>query len=88
LASIGHTTQVVGQHVELLLCLALDVRPARGTEHPAERALGNPLGDCFARERDVEDQAVEVPARARMAPPLLDEELRERRTVGEHGSPS
>jgi hypothetical protein len=82
---VGAQEKVVRDQVEFLLRLALDIGRRRRPEHTAERTVGNPLGDRPAGERNVENKGVQFPGRARMAATLLDQELGERRTVGEHG---
>jgi hypothetical protein len=80
----GAQKVVVGNTVELLLDLALHVRVVRGAEHPAECPECHPIRDRLTRQRDIKYQPVEIPTRARVTPPLLDEELYERRVIGEH----
>src|SRR5437764_3434081 len=58
----------------------------RGTANcTAERAVANDAGNRLARERDIEDQRVQLATRARMAAALFDQVLGERCVTGEHG---
>ena len=75
---------VVGQQVELLLHLALDVARAYFAEEAAQRALGGHRRDRLDGGGDVDKQRAEVVG-ALDAVELLDEELRERGASQVHG---
>ncbi len=56
----------------------IDVNVRRAVERPrpgaiVELPVGHPPGDRLARERNIEDERVQLPARARMVSPLLDQ---------------
>jgi hypothetical protein len=60
--------------------------PRRDRRAPVGHPLGDRLaGERLAGERNIADGRVQLPARAGIASPLLDQELGQRRTVGEHG---
>ncbi len=50
--AVGLDQDLVGQHVELLLRLALHVRRTGRAEHAAERALADGMADCLDGARD------------------------------------
>jgi hypothetical protein len=53
---VGAQEQVIGDQIEFLLRLPLDVGRRSGPEHIAERPVRHPLGNRLARERNVEDE--------------------------------
>ena len=65
----------------------VDVGRPGVAKHPAKRAMGNRPGNRLTRESDVKDERVQFAARARVAAALLDQVLRERGAIGEHGEP-
>ncbi|GFG53750.1 hypothetical protein MAGR_51910 [Mycolicibacterium agri] len=74
----------VGQHIELLLHLALDVGVVRRTQYPGQRAGRDTVRNRLAGERDIEDQAVEVPGRVGVTPAFFNQKLHQGGAIGKH----
>jgi hypothetical protein len=66
---------LVGQHVELLLRLALHVLAALITQHAGQRATRDALCNRLARAHDVADEHRQIADQRRIAALLLDQEL-------------
>ena len=69
----GLEEDVVGEGVELLLLLALDVRLPRRAEDLGEAGAGEDAGDPLARERELGEEGRELAGRLRVAPLGLEE---------------
>lgn len=86
-APLGGTQKViVGEHIQPLLHLALNVGVIDRAQRAAQRAGRDTLRDRLAGQRDVEDKAVELPGRVRVAAAFLDQELDERGVIGKHAT--
>ena len=69
----GLEEDVVREGVELLLLLALDVRPAGGTEDLGEARAGEDARDPLPRERELREEGGELAGRLRVAALGLEE---------------
>src|SRR5205823_11572218 len=64
---------------------SMDVARRSAANCTAERTVANHPGNRLASKRDIEDQRVQLAARARVAAALFDQVLGERCATGEHG---
>ena len=74
----GAHEDLVAQHVQRLLFLALHVAGAGAAQHAGQRAEGHLARDGLAGQRHVGDQRVQVAGGAGVPAAFLDEELRQR----------
>jgi hypothetical protein len=81
---VGAQEDLVGHDVELLLLFALDVDCPRAAEDTRECPRRDAAGDRLAPHRDVEDERAELSAQTRVTSTFLDEELGQRRALGQH----
>src|SRR5262245_54767867 len=84
----GAQKDLVGDHIEPLLCLALDIDDRGRAECIAARALRYALSDCLAGERNIADQRVQITGRVRVPAAFLDQETGKSGAIGKHGAPS
>ena len=85
---IGVEQDLVGDHVELLLDLALHVLAAEAAEHAAELALVHRMADRLAGARHDLDQQAQLRRQVAALPLLLDEETAQGDAAGRaHGKP-
>jgi hypothetical protein len=82
---VGLQERLVGDHVELLLHLALDVLGVEIAEHAAERALVDRMADGLAGARHDLDQQAQLGGQGGLAALLFDEELGQ--GLAMHGNP-
>ncbi|MNT86846.1 hypothetical protein D3C72_2271850 [compost metagenome] len=69
---VGLEEDFVGQHVELLLHLALHVLAAGAAQHATQRALGHRMADLLAGARHHLDEEAQV-GRSVVAASLFDQ---------------
>ena len=82
----GAQEDLVGEHVELLLFLALHVGAAVAAEHVGERAVGDRARDRLAGLGDLQDEGVELAGGLGVAAAVFDQVFGERAAVeAEHG---
>ena len=77
----------VADDIEFLLLLALHVRTVRGATRIAEYPGSHALGDRLAREREIEDQRVEITTRRGVTTALLDQKPGQRFALAQHDTP-